>query len=429
MDREGFTRKGNAHAQTLRGLEEEEKALQARVEAVEKELLLHQEKSNQEAKSLLELRGMLDVQREKINNLEAFLKNLAQRKETAAAKIRSLEEEIRASEAEEARLKELIVELGEKASSLERQKDEQGSLLAESEARLQDIQSSLAKAEAGLAGLREEYENKKDERMTWEVRKAEMDRDLVNLEETCWQELKKTLQEVKAESLPPESEVGDVEAELEEAKEKLQKYGAVNLMAEEEYQEQKARYDFLMHQKKDLTESIAQTKEAILKIDEDSRQRFMTAMSEVNKNFQDVFVKLFKGGSAEVKLVDEANPLESGVEIIAQPPGKKVQNMGLLSGGEKSLTSLAFLFALFRYRPTPFCILDEVDAALDEANLVRFLDLMNIIKTETQFIIITHNYKTMEVADYIYGTTMEEPNVTKLFSMKLEKKGGTEKID
>jgi chromosome segregation protein len=234
---------------------------------------------------------------------------------------------------------------------------------------------------------------------------------------------------VKAEPPPPETEAGDVEAELEEAKEKLLKYGAVNLMAEEEYAAQKERYDFLTQQKKDLTESIAQTKEAILKIDDESRQRFLTALGEVNTHFQDLFVTLFKGGTAELKLLDEANPLESGVDVIAQPPGKKVQNMGLLSGGEKSLTSLAFLFALFRFKPTPFCILDEVDAALDEVNLARFLDLMRTIKTETQFIIITHNYKTMEVADYIYGTTMEEPNVTKVFSMKLEKKGESAAVD
>jgi chromosome segregation protein len=429
MDKAGLSQKWEAQAQIARRLAEEEESLRSRAEAEEKEFGLHREKSNREAKSLLELRGILDVLQEKINNFEAFLKNLTQRKETAAAKIDSLKAEIGASEAEEARLKEHIRELGNKALQLEEQKAQQETVLAESEIRLRQIQRELAEAETGLAALREEYERKKDERMKWEIRKAEIDRDLVNLEETCWQELKKTLQEVKAETPPPGTEAGDVEAELEEAKEKLQKYGPVNLMAEEEYTAQKERYDFLIQQKKDLTESIAQTKEAILKIDEESRQRFLTALAEVNKNFQDLFTTLFEGGSAEVRLTDEADPLEGGVEIIAQPPGKKVQNMGLLSGGEKSLTSLAFLFALFRYKPTPFCILDEVDAALDEANLVRFLNLMKKIKTETQFIIITHNYKTMEVADYIYGTTMEEPNVTKIFSMKLEKKGDTENVE
>ena len=429
MDRTGFRQKWESHAQVIRGLEEEEMAFRSRAEAEEKEFALQREKASRETTTILELRGSIDVLQEKIANLEVVLKTLGQRKDNAAAKIDALQAEIGAAEAEETRLKDLDVELGERLSAQEDQRGRQGSALADNEVHLQRIRNELAAAETGLAALREEHERKKDERMTWEIRKAEIDRDLVNLEETCWQELKKTLQEVKAEPPPPETEAGDVEAELEEAKEKLLKYGAVNLMAEEEYAAQKERYDFLTQQKKDLTESIAQTKEAILKIDDESRQRFLTALGEVNTHFQDLFVTLFKGGTAELKLLDEANPLESGVDVIAQPPGKKVQNMGLLSGGEKSLTSLAFLFALFRYKPTPFCILDEVDAALDEVNLARFLDLMRTIKAETQFIIITHNYKTMEVADYIYGTTMEEPNVTKVFSMKLEKKGESGAVD
>ena len=148
----------------------------------------------------------------------------------------------------------------------------------------------------------------------------------------------------------------------------------------------------------------------------------MEALIEVNKNFQDIFSLLFKGGKAELKLTDENTPLESGVDIIAQPPGKKLQSIALLSGGERSLTSLAFFFALFRYKPTPFCVLDEVDAALDDVNLERYLDLMKKIKSHTQFIIITHNFKTMEVADFIYGTTMSEPNITTLYSVKIDKK-------
>ncbi|MDP2914819.1 MAG: chromosome segregation protein SMC [Candidatus Aminicenantes bacterium] len=427
MDRTGFRQKWESHAQVIRGLEEEEMAFRSRAEAEEKELALQREKANRETTTLLERRGSIDVLQEKIANLEVVLKAIGQRKDSAAAKIDALRSEIGAAEVEEARLKDLLVELGERLSAQEDQRGRHGSALADNEVHLQRIRNELAAAETGLAALREEHERKKDERMTWEIRKAEIDRDLINLEETCWQELKKTLQEVKA--APAEPAIGDVEAELEEAKEKLLKYGAVNLMAEEEYAAQKERYDFLTQQKKDLTESIAQTKEAIFKIDDESRQRFLTALGEVNTYFQDLFVTLFKGGTAEVKLLDETNPLESGVDVIAQPPGKKVQNMGLLSGGEKSLTSLAFLFALFRYKPTPFCILDEVDAALDEVNLARFLDLMRTIKSETQFIIITHNYKTMEVADYIYGTTMEEPNVTKVFSMKLEKKGDGEAVD
>jgi len=222
----------------------------------------------------------------------------------------------------------------------------------------------------------------------------------------------------------PPAELADEELsrELEAINEALLRYRAVNLMAEEEYLEQKTRYDFLIQQGQDLKDSIHSTEEAIKKIDEESKTQFLTALQEVNKNFQELFALLFRGGTAEVKLLEPENPLESGVEIVAQPPGKRVQNLTLLSGGEKSLTSLAFLFALFRYKPSPFCILDEVDAALDEANLARFLNLMKAIKHQTQFIIITHNYKTMEVADYIYGTTMEEPNITKVYSVRMERK-------
>ena len=423
MDRDGFTRKWDVHLQGIRGLEEEEQALRSRAEVEEKEFIRHQDKWNEEARALVEARGVLEVLREKIGNLEARSDSLARRKDNAAARIDALGEEIRTADVEDSRLRELILELQARTAAFEEQRREQESKISGDESRRREVDDNLAVAEARLAALRGEFEQKKDARMTWEIRKAEIDRDLVNLEEACWQELKKTIQEVKTEAPAAETGEGDIAAELEEAKDKLQKYGAVNLMAEEEYREQKSRLDFLLQQKKDLSESISQTKDAILKIDEESRTRFLTAVEEINRNFQDLFVSLFKGGTAEIRLTDEADPLESGVEVVAQPPGKKVQNMGLLSGGEKSLTSLAFLFALFRYKPTPFCILDEVDAALDEVNLARFLDLMRAVKSETQFIIITHNYKTMEVADYIYGTTMEEPNVTKVFSMKLEKKG------
>ncbi|MCP2597631.1 AAA family ATPase, partial [Candidatus Aminicenantes bacterium AC-335-G13] len=131
---------------------------------------------------------------------------------------------------------------------------------------------------------------------------------------------------------------------------------------------------------------------------------------------------LFGGGRAGLKLTNKENPLESGIEIIAQPPGKRLQNLMLFSGGEKTLISLAFLFALFQFKPSPFCILDEVDATLDDANLTRFLNFIEQLKEKTQFLIVTHNLKTMEIADYIYGVTMTEPNVSSLYSIKLEKK-------
>jgi chromosome segregation protein len=242
------------------------------------------------------------------------------------------------------------------------------------------------------------------------------------MEESCWQEIKKTLREVKKDMAIEDIPDEDIEGSLTKAQEQLQSFKAVNLMAEEEYEIHKKRHDFLIKEKEDLQESIALTREAIKKIDKESKAQFLKAITEVNKNFKEIFGLLFEGGHAEVKLTDPHQVLESGVEIVAQPPGKRVQSLALLSGGERALTSLAFFFALFQYKPTPFCVLDEVDAALDEVNLGRFLNLMKKVKERTQFILITHNFKSMEVADYIYGTTMAEPNITSIYSMKIKDK-------
>ncbi|MGD8539957.1 MAG: AAA family ATPase, partial [Candidatus Aminicenantes bacterium] len=330
--------------------------------------------------------------------------------------------EIELSEVEEKKSKVTIQELSSRATLLEKEIADKETQEIDHESRFKAAQKEQQQMEKQLEEQREIYENKKEERVQWEIKKAERDRDIANCEESCWQELKKTLDEVKKdvplESLPDIN----IEDHLNEAKDKLQTFKAVNLMAEEEYLIQKERYEFLTQQRDDLRDSIDTTKEAIRKIDQESKTQFLNALKAVNKNFKDVFSILFEGGHAEVKLVDPSLPLESGVEIIAQPPGKKVQSLALLSGGEKSLTSLAFFFGLFRYKPTPFCILDEVDAALDERNLTRFLNLMKKIKEQTQFIIITHNFKTMEVADYIYGTSMGEPNITTVYAMKMEKK-------
>ena len=432
MDRSGLKERAEAQTALVDRLGEEKSSLEAQSEAVGRELALHQDRQNAESTRLATVRGEINVLETKIQSLGTLLAAMVQRKDASQTKIAALQESIRASLEEEDRIRTAAAEYGAKIAALRVRREEREKSLAEGETRLETLRGDLDAAEASLAVLRTDYDRLKDERMSWEVRKAEIERDMVNLEEACWTELKKTLQEVKAEPLPPPEEgaetpsSSEIEAELENAKEDLLKYKAVNLMAEEEYIQQKERFDFLVAQRNDLRASIVQTKEAITQIDGESRDRFAAALVEINTYFQELFIALFKGGAAEVRLVDEANPLESGVEVVAQPPGKKVTNMGLLSGGEKSLTSLAFLFALFRFKPTPFCILDEIDAALDEANLVRFLDLMKTIKGETQFIIITHNYKTMEVADYIYGTTMEEPNVTRVFSMKFDRKAEPE---
>jgi len=200
---------------------------------------------------------------------------------------------------------------------------------------------------------------------------------------------------------------------------KIERLGPVNMMAIEQFDELEARHTFLTTQRTDLVDSIAQTSEAIKRIDETTRQRFTEAFAAINTNFQQTFSTLFGGGRAGLTLLDENDPLESGIEIIAQPPGKRLQSIQLLSGGEKALTAIALMFAMFKYKPSPFCLLDEIDAPLDDANIARFVEMLRGMQEHTQFIVITHNRKTMEIADRLYGVTMEEPGVSKLISVQL----------
>ena len=207
-------------------------------------------------------------------------------------------------------------------------------------------------------------------------------------------------------------------SKIDELNEKTRELGPVNLGTIEEYEELKTRYDFLTKQQQDLTMSIAELEEAINRINTTTKRKLREAYDTLRTKFSEVFSTLFGGGKADIVLSDEENILESGIEIIAQPPGKKLQNINLLSGGEKALTSLAILFASFLIKPSPLCILDEVDAPLDESNTVRFAQMIKELSNDTQFIIITHNKTTMEVADYIYGITMEEPGVSKSISLQ-----------
>ncbi len=203
-----------------------------------------------------------------------------------------------------------------------------------------------------------------------------------------------------------------------ELRDKIASMGEVSLAALEEFKEQEVRYNFLITQKADLESSVEGLMTAINKINRTTRERFKKTFDEINEKFQETFPKFFNGGKAELRLSDETNILESGVEIVAQPPGKKLQNIMLLSGGEKALTATAFIFSVFLIKPSPFCLLDEVDAPLDDANVERFNSFVREMSQRSQFIVITHNKRTMEVADTLYGITMEEPGVSKVVSVK-----------
>jgi chromosome segregation protein len=208
-------------------------------------------------------------------------------------------------------------------------------------------------------------------------------------------------------------------ATLEELKQAVERLGEVNVTAIEEHRELSGRHAFLSGQQKDLSESLERLTQAIEKIDVTSRARFQETFEIVNEKFQHVFPRLFGGGRASLTLVPGGPGEEPGVEILAQPPGKKLQSVNLFSGGEKALTAVALIFAIFLIKPTPFCLLDEVDAPLDEGNVGRYNEMVREMSQGSQFILITHNKRTMEVVDALYGVTMEEPGVSKLVSVKL----------
>jgi chromosome segregation protein len=217
---------------------------------------------------------------------------------------------------------------------------------------------------------------------------------------------------------PPASSMSAEEA-IAALKAKIDRLGPVNMMAIEQFDELETRHAFLTAQRKDLIDSIAQTIEAIERIDETSKARFAEAFAAIQENFQSTFSTLFGGGHAGLTLLDENDPLESGIDIVASPPGKRLQSVQLLSGGEKALTAIALMFAIFKYKPSPFCLLDEIDAPLDDANVGRFVEMLRGMLDRTQFILITHNRRTMEIANRLYGVTMEEPGVSKLISVQL----------
>ena len=223
-------------------------------------------------------------------------------------------------------------------------------------------------------------------------------------------------------------------------KTRMENMGPVNMMALEEYGEAAERHSFLETQRKDLLESIENTEASIKEIDDVSREKFDQAFKVINENFSQTFTKLFGGGQAFMRLTDpEASGLANpegkqngkgsdlnGIDIIASPPGKKLQNVLLLSGGEKALTALSLLVGIFQFQPAPFCILDEVDAPLDETNVGRFARLIAEMSADTQFVVITHSKRTMEQADVMYGVTMQEPGVSKIVSVSFGNRGNRE---
>jgi chromosome segregation protein len=215
--------------------------------------------------------------------------------------------------------------------------------------------------------------------------------------------------------------------ELERLRRRVEAIGPVNLAAPEEHTQLEERYNFLLTQQQDLIKAKEDLMQTIHKINATTRENFRETFHRVRENFKALYGQLFQGGEADLRFTDENDMLNTGIEIFAQPPGKKLQNITLLSGGEKALTAVSLLFAFFMVRPSPFCILDEVDAPLDEANVTRFITLLRAFTHQSQFIMITHNKRSMETADTLYGVTMETLGVSNILSARLKKESASGK--
>jgi chromosome segregation protein len=409
-----------------------------------------QQEAAQHEAERTQIEGQIAELTAQMSTLRANREELQQAASAAAAALAGLEERRRNANAnfeqtarlyagQEQRIAQLSQQLATAAGERQRREEETAALAVQHEeltelraqataegatlsAQATELRTQMTELDTKLRTLRHETEDLRETRANFTARAAKLTSDLEHMEQTCLNDLA-----VEPATLREDSTIARIEAEAlteeEEAaralKQRLEAMGPVNMMALEEYTETAGRHSFLETQRKDLIDSIENTQASIKEIDEVSHEKFDQAFKVINDNFSTSFSKLFGGGQAFMRLTDEANTAESGIEIVASPPGKKLQNILLLSGGEKALTALSLLVGIFQFQPAPFCILDEVDAPLDDTNIGRFARLIADMAQTTQFVVITHSKRTMEQADVMYGVTMQEPGVSKIVSVSL----------
>lgn len=289
-------------------------------------------------------------------------------------------------------------------------------------ARYEQAKHELGVREAGLVDIRRRIENADKEIARLTLEERDLAKDLEFLVESIAERHRVDLTDVIGDYHLREIPDAQVRERINELLRLVDRMGEINLTAIEEYEEKSQRYEYLTAQRTDLETALAQLEKAIRQMNRESKRMFRETFDAVNARFKQVFPRLFGGGRAELQLTDPDDLLETGVEIVAQPPGKKLGSIDLMSGGEKALTAVSLIFSIFQYRPSPFCLLDEVDAPLDEANIGRFAEAIRAMTKHSQFIVITHSKTTMQMADVLYGVTMETPGISKLVAVELRKK-------
>ncbi len=444
--------------QSIQRIETEQKAADEQLSIAQRKLFEGRETAASQARVTAEAKAAHAALVERSSALAIEVHRLEEAARELEARVVSRSDELRRNVTRRAELGDAIVaserQLDEDLRTFDDLKDQVRTADEASQslrARFDEQEGRIRDARRGLEAVREEASG-------LEVQRATAESDLSHLGASCQDTVQMSLDDVSAEvdqmekdgllaspkaveDAPAADEAGEEPADaaqgpasgsdapstrtltpdemVTDLRAKIERMGAVNMMAIDQFDDLESRHTFLTAQRKDLVDSIAATNDAIRKIDKTTRERFHEAFTVINQNFEVTFTTLFGGGKAGLVLLDESDALESGIDIIASPPGKRLQSIQLLSGGEKALTAMALMFAIFKYRPSPFCLLDEIDAPLDDANIGRFVEMLQGMQEHTQFILITHNRKTMEIADRLYGVTMEEPGVSKLISVQL----------
>jgi chromosome segregation protein len=362
--------------------------------------------------SLAEKQQLLKNYEDNLERLQQELIDTEKQLKEAKEDLTALMSEMEANHSGEAQIEEL------RKKKLQ-DKNETIKLIASRREQRLEYQEKLENYEREIKERKRQYKQLIDIVKDEEVKLNRLDVELENLLARLHEEYMLTFEAAK-EKYPLELDVSEARKKVKLIKLAIEELGTVNLGAIDEYERVSERYQFLMEQKSDLQQAKETLYQVIDEMDQEMKKRFLTTFKQISAHFEEVFKQLFGGGRADLRLTDPDDLLNTGIEIVAQPPGKKLQNLSLLSGGERALTAIALLFSILKVRPVPFCVLDEVEAALDEANVYRYAQYLKRFSEQTQFIVITHRKGTMEEADVLYGVTMQESGVSKLVSVRLE---------
>jgi chromosome segregation protein len=390
----------------------------ARLEAVEKSL-------KERGEEVSDLRVKVAAATERRENLLRSLAHHERSQQEISLRVETLIQQIKSGEAERDELEARIQDTKGEQAEMAQQRQVLNDDLLEKRKTYEEDAETVQSQEGEARVLRGELEQDREVLAERALRIKEFEMNLQALIERIWDRYEVQVEEVLFDyHMGPMPADGAAEL-IDDLRRKISGLGEVNLTAVEEYDELSERYEFLKQQTDDLTHALTQLERAIAKINRTTKKRFEEAFEAINERFQQVFPRLFRGGKAWLALTNPDDLLATGVEIYAQPPGKKLGSVALMSGGEKALTAVSLIFAIFLIKPSPFCLLDEVDAPLDEANVARFSEVVKEMSGISQFIVITHNKRTMEVADHLYGITMEEPGISKTVNVRI-KRGAAE---